>query len=278
MNGKGQFAVVLTVGAAAFSGGVALGHFLAQKRVQREIDDKLNEIWHEEQRKKSLETEAVRAMTAYSESGPKLPMETFDFVKPPKVEDFVSVIPPEDPRETPARVITTGRLDSISVVADENAPGYIVSVTPVLDKVGSDIPVEPESTNIFDDSIPGWNYPEELNAREGQDIYTITVSEFFANEADFKQSQLTYYKGDDMLCDSLDVPIHRYQQLVGNKLNFGHGSKDPNVVFIRNEKERMEWEICLDVGRYEEEVLGLTVEDDYEAKDLKHSVPRFYRE
>lgn len=268
MNGKGQVAAILTVGAAAFSGGVALGHFLAQKKVQQRIDEELNRIWREQMNaKKNVQT-------------------THGIVRGPDVAavDGLGRGILDDPRESPERVITRGRLESVSLVADENAPGRIISVDdePYGTGTGPEVAehiLDVATTNIFDTSIPGWDYEKELNERSEKDIYIITYDEFYGDELHYKQDQLTYYQGDDVLVDSMNKPVHNYHRFVGDEMKFGHGSKDPNVVFIRNEKQMIEWEIALDTGRYETEVLGLDVEEEYEEKDLKHSaVQKFRRE
>jgi hypothetical protein len=54
-------------------------------------------------------------------------------------------------------------------------------------------------------------------------------------------------------------------------LVFGHGSGDPNVVYIRNEKLQAEYEVLRDPGSYEIEVLGGHVEREMQEVDLKHS-------
>jgi len=238
MNGK-QIGALLAVGAAAFSGGVALGHFLAQKKVQEEIDAELNRIWHrdlEEKRKLSVQ-------------------EVIEEVNP-------AIFKPVAATEEEIRTIKEAQLISLSIDPEPGpGGGHITSVK-----------------RIFDDVIPGWNWDAELNAREGQPIYIVTHSEFHGDELDgYTSGTLTYYQGDDMLTDELGVPIVPYRKFVGTCLNFGHGSGDPEIVYIRNETEKMEWEVILDTGRYEEEVLGLTVEDDYTRRDehLEHSVRRF---
>lgn len=252
MNTKSQVGAIIGVGIAAFSGGIALGHFLAQKKIEKRVDEELNKIWRQNQSKEALEKEAVRAMTVYSGHNE-------------------TTLAPEA-----HKTIKSGRLVSWGPAAD--GLGEIVSVTPVEGAPETDeSDPEPESKNIFDDTIPGWDYETELTARSSKHVYIITHDEFFGNEMGLRQDQLTYYKGDDIMCDALEKPIHNYRKYVGDDLQFGHGSKDPNIVFVRNEKERMEWEITLDVGTYEEEVLGLSVEEDYREQDesIQHSVRRF---
>ena len=64
-----------------------------------------------------------------------------------------------------------------------------------------------------------------------------------------------------------------FHNVVGD-LRFGHGSNDPNVVYIRNDRLKAEYEVLLNSGSYQEEILGQKFEK--EAKDeLKHSTYKF---
>jgi hypothetical protein len=120
-----------------------------------------------------------------------------------------------------------------------------------------------------------WDWEQEKQARTAELPYVITKSEFFNDEYEFTQDTVTYYAGDGILVDALEKPIYNHTHFIGHNLAFGHGSGDQNVFYVRNEKERMEWEVILDEGRYEVQVLGLELEHEYEEQDLKHSVRRF---
>lgn len=129
--------------------------------------------------------------------------------------------------------------------------------------------------NIFDPPVDtDWDYEIERNTRSNKPIYIIHRDEFFNEESGLKQGQLSWYAGDGVLADELSHPIYNHTDIIGDCLQFGHGSNDPNVVYIRNETQRMEWEVCLDLGRYDVEVLGADVEDVYQSQDLKHSALR----
>jgi len=125
--------------------------------------------------------------------------------------------------------------------------------------------------NIFANSpSEEWDYELELQNRRGEFPYIIHRDEFFADEMGNSQSTLTYYVGDDILVDEQNVPIYNYSSVVGN-LRFGHGSEDQNVVYIRNEKLKTEYEVIQDSGYYQVEVLGLEIENRIEAEELRHS-------
>jgi len=126
--------------------------------------------------------------------------------------------------------------------------------------------------NIFDGDDE-WDYAVELPTRNPNRPYIIHADEFAADERGFdSQSTLTWYEGDQILTDSSEVPIYDVRNTVG-ELRFGHGSGDPNVVYIRNEKLRAEYEIVRDFSSYQDTVLGGLdgIEEQYSKQDLKHS-------
>lgn len=144
------------------------------------------------------------------------------------------------------------------------------------DKQDGDI-ITPDPTpiiNVFADNDPYWNYEHELSTRTADEPYVIHVDEYVTNESGARQSCVTYYVGDDILADENDTPIHNYGAMLG-ELKFGHGSKDPNVVFIRNESMDMEWEVINHGGSFQLEVLGFDADREEAAAELKHSVRRF---
>jgi hypothetical protein len=126
-----------------------------------------------------------------------------------------------------------------------------------------------EIVNIFAGSDDEWDYDLEIS-RRGSDPYTLHVDEFVANELGYDQHTMTYYVGDDILADENDVPVYNYSSIVGD-LNFGHGSKDPSLVYIRSENMRTEWEIIKHTGSFEVEVRGLEIESQYESQELRHA-------
>lgn len=137
-------------------------------------------------------------------------------------------------------------------------------------------PSEPTKKNIFPNEFNDWDYEVEISSRKHTVPYIIHYDEFVGNEKEYNQETLTYFAGDDIISDQSDTPIYNYEGLMG-ELKFGHGSGDPSVVYIRNEEIRMEWEILLSMGRFEVEVLGHTIEEEYEAQDLKHSMHHKFR-
>lgn len=134
---------------------------------------------------------------------------------------------------------------------------------------------EIKKVNVF--TLPDdWDMEAELSSRDPSGPYIIHVEEFVADEMGYRQETLTYYSGDDIMTDTTDTPIYGYTNMMGD-LSFGHGSKDKNVVYIRNETLHMEWEVLLHQGMYSREVLGLEMDRTTE-KDMYHSIQKFRRE
>lgn len=149
----------------------------------------------------------------------------------------------------------------------------------VEEHLGHEVEVseEPEvvTQNVFAGTDDDWDYEEELAKRSPDIPYVIHKDEFYAEETEFTQTTLTYYEGDNIMVDEDDTPIYNHETIVGT-MQFGHGSGDPKVFYVRNEKNRAEYEIIHDPGLYSVEILGLEIEQNDRAKDLKHSaVPKF---
>lgn len=136
---------------------------------------------------------------------------------------------------------------------------------------------EPVVVNIFAIEDPDWDYELELNNRDNETPYILHKDEFFADEMGFRQTTVTYYAGDDIMADEQETPVYNYTQLMG-PLKWGHGSGDPNVVYIRNEKTRHEWEVVLHTGRFEVEVLGNEYVKELAEDELRHSANRRFRD
>jgi len=128
-------------------------------------------------------------------------------------------------------------------------------------------PEEEVVINIFKND-DGWDYEQELNNRSNEEPYILHVDEYIGEEMGFKQETLTYYEGDDIMADIIDTPVYNWPAVTG-PLKWGHGSKDQNVVYVRNEKLRKEYEILRHSGSFETEVIGL------EETELQHSVLKF---
>ena len=131
---------------------------------------------------------------------------------------------------------------------------------------------EPVVENVFDNSDE-WDWEIEKELRSAGQPYVIHYEEYIADDMGFHQDTCTYFNGDDIMVDSNDVPVYNHAGVFG-ELKFGHGSRDPNVVYIRNEQAKQEWEVLFDSGSYQATVTGTRLEED-DDNHLRHSVLKF---
>ena len=162
-------------------------------------------------------------------------------------------------------------------IAEEIEKLAVVSETHIVPIIDDDD--EPLVTGpAFAETTDEWNLEEELKKRQPNQPYVIHRDEFFENELDYPQFTVTFYEGDGICAmDIQDSPMYNYADILG-ELKFGHGSGDDNVVYIRNDKRRHDYEVLRHPGLYSQEVLGIEIQDNQRV--LKHSkhIPRFRQE
>jgi hypothetical protein len=130
-------------------------------------------------------------------------------------------------------------------------------------------PARPKRTAAAEkDKNDGWNYPLEMSRRNPQLPHIIHQDEFATSESGYTQSSITYYNEDDVLADETDEAIEDPDALVGleNLQRFGHGTDDVNILYVRNPKLELEYEIVRHPGSFAEEVLGLDGHDRNDAE------------
>lgn len=130
---------------------------------------------------------------------------------------------------------------------------------------------EPVVENVFDlpePETPEWDYATEVKSRSSDHPYVIHVDEFRQNDKGYDQVTYAYYEDDDVLANDRDgvVDLTLQSGLVPPDFvnKFGHGSNDPNVVYIRCDEITVDIEIVRNEGNYGEVVHGF----------LKHSEER----
>ena len=197
------------------------------------------------------------------------PSEVQEYLKAKMEADFQNSLLEGDGTGVPIGFIDeelTEQSDDLDVVPDED-----------VEVVESEV-IEFERVNVFVDPASGeeWDEEAEVAARIDGEPYVISVEEFMENANEWSQETMTYYEGDDIVANAEEVPIYGHAALMG-PLKFGHGSGDKNVVYIRSEKYHKEWEVLRHQGRYEFEVAGQTIEQEFEERDLKHSNDRKFR-
>lgn len=113
------------------------------------------------------------------------------------------------------------------------------------------------------DKMDGWDYDVEVAHRTPEVPYIVHQDEFAQNEPEHSQVTFTYYAVDSILTDEDEEKIRNPDQIVGlkNLQNFGHGADDFHVVYIRNDRLELDFEVCLVAASYAETVQGLSSSD-----------------
>lgn len=151
----------------------------------------------------------------------------------------------------------------------ENENGFTEAEQMAIDEANAKFPAEEEEetivvqetkeVNVFE-SHKEWNYQYELSHRQKDVPYIIHIDEFQENLPEHDQTTYTYYEIDDVMADTRDTTIEgdRVDEIVGlgNIGRWGHGSKDPNVVYVRNEEMMLDIEVVRDPGSYADTVHG----------------------
>jgi hypothetical protein len=160
---------------------------------------------------------------------------------------------------------------------DEKFQDEIASTKKFYEKQAEE--AEPEGDVVVEEIIVVEGYIPD-NARpkravpklpEDKRPRVVTIDEFAENPKDYDQRTITYYEGDDVLVDEHDIPIDDIDGVIGlaSLDHFGYGSRDPDIVYVRNPWISMDLEVTREKGTYEESVAG----------SIKHSYgrPRKFR-
>jgi hypothetical protein len=154
--------------------------------------------------------------------------------------------------------------DKVQVVEEKVLKG----VTITADGVGTEVSITetnisvPETRNVFTEGRPtvidNWDAEAEEAQRNPAFPYVISHEEFMENNFEHSQTQLTYYDGDDVLAEADGSLILDTEKVVGDTLDrFGDGSRDANIVYVRNEVTESDYEVVRSSGSYADEVMGL---------------------
>lgn len=267
-----KWVVPAAVGVASFGSGLVAGYIWGKRNGDSfevrigDLDIPENKV---DANQMVIDWEAEFSELKPTSMIPSHVMNKAEYVKMMSVERDVQVVPVDDFPEWELEE------EAEELLAEDELEEAIAEQmhTEIFDNDEDNLP---QIVNVFDNQVADdqWNYEDELSVRTGDRPYVISVDEFVADEAGCDQSTVTYYAGDDIMADEMDVPMYGFNEMMGD-LKFGHGSNDKHVVYIRNEKLGLEWEILLHTGRFDVEVLGNDIEDAYAKAELKHSVPRF---
>lgn len=243
--------------------GTAAGAVIGFVIAHRKAETKFNQIAEQE-------IEQMRAH--YEEKRRALEAE----VLKPKLEEIIeergySVDPPMV--VTPPTAIVEAAQEAVDNEEDENEDEVVDAV--IIEDPVADAIVE---RNVFKQvqEESDWDEHEERRKRSPLRPFVIHVDE--REDGAFPTATYTYYEGDDVLCDEQDQPVEDRERLVGeqNLERFGHGSNDPDIVYIRNPPLEMDIEVIKSPNTFAEEVHGFSHSNDrsnlerMRARERKH--------
>jgi hypothetical protein len=140
---------------------------------------------------------------------------------------------------------------------------------------GGVIEEEPPRFKLYDRTTDNFNPADEDRSEE--EPYVISLAEFSNDEEDFDKITLRYFEEDDTLNDELgsrrgdDSTIPNESVGQANLERFGIGSQNEDIVYVRNEQLKIDFEVIRDEGSYTETVLGLP---EWDSRDVKEKQPR----
>ena len=100
---------------------------------------------------------------------------------------------------------------------------------------------------------------------ENEPIFQITIEEHKEQPEFFETRELDYYEDDDILALGREVipQIERYiNPICLNHFGEHSGSGDPNIVWCRNDKHEIDYEITRHEDSYQRAVLGIQTRSD----------------
>lgn len=258
-----KFAVA-AASAMSLAGGMAAGYTIAQKKLKAQYEE-------------AMAKEIEETKTYYSRLH-----KTGDFADPIEVLKQYAGDIIEDSEYAPTSDDNIFTKDMEDTEPDEIVE-VEVEVTEEVTISHIDEEAEPQENvvkNVFAGREPviadDWDYMSEIAERDENFPYIIHHDEYFGNETDYEQTSLTYFAGDDVLLDDRDEVIPDPDETVGesNLDKFGKGSKDNNIVYIRNDKMEMDFEVVRHEGNYVKNVLGFD-QDALEHSDRRGKSRRF---
>ena len=237
-SGLGYLGLGLAAGAAA-------GALIAFRIAYRKAELKYQEIT--EQEIAEMRQHYHDKVVAFESANGKADLEEIVKERGYSVEE-VSTEPPM--AVTPPRSVIDSSQDVVDAEAEAHEPEEVVEDS------------EPEVRNIFEDAKvdDAWDAERERRQRSPLSPYVIHRDEREEFAEHYDDVTFTYYEADDVLCNERDevVDPDERDRLIGeaNLEKFGRGSGDASIVYIRNDKLEMQFEVVRSPNSYAEEVHG----------------------
>lgn len=239
--------------------GGALGYFLTRHRLETKYnqiaEDEINEM-RQHYRDKTVALENT--------------------VSKPQLDDVVrdqgySTTEPPMAVTAPESMVSQEDIDEIE---EDDEEGEIPEdEQELIDETLEEHDIRMESRNVFENANvdDDWDYHKELAGRSPIRPYVVHIDE--KDEYEYDSVTYSYYEADDVLCNERNEVVDPTLRdaLVGeaNLEKFGHGSRDPHIVYVRNDKLEMLIEITLSHNKFAEEVHGFQHSDIPDRRNRK---------
>lgn len=131
------------------------------------------------------------------------------------------------------------------------------------------IPDEAAEDSALREHIESLQYEEEAETaeevvdeffqnRDHTQPYVISIEEYMTTEDDFAKVSLSFYEGDETLCDENERVITDVSRVGHDNLHrFGDHSDNKDIVYIRNSVHGVDYEVLREPGKYAVRVLGM---------------------
>lgn len=216
---------------------------IATDRVAKQFEERINK-----------ELEDTRKFFAALQEKPALdelvPVETLEVEKDPEPE--VQVVDPRPP------LGNSGGNGGALVAYNRLAGNYDGGADHTPGEIEEDQKQAPTVRSIFREVPVTDHLPQEMiDVRDEATPYIITAEEY--SEGESNGETFTYYAGDSVLADENQDPVDDIRGTVGAEAldHFGLGSGDSRIVYVRNERIGIDFEIILHDGSYGEVVHGI---------------------
>lgn len=94
--------------------------------------------------------------------------------------------------------------------------------------------------------------------------YVINIVEYNEEHEEYEKQTITWYAGDQTLADEDEEVIPDIERTVGSDAltRFGDGSQDKNIVYVRNDRIAVDFEVVYEEGGYAALILGILPEKE----------------
>lgn len=125
-------------------------------------------------------------------------------------------------------------------------------------------PAEEESPEDDDEETEAEIDSNTRKEKQHLPPYIITQDDFMDECKHYDKITFTYYDEDGVLADEREEIVSNQDYLIGGEdnLNFGVGSGDADIVYIRNEAVQSDFEVICVHDSYSRSILGISEVDD----------------